>query len=294
MEFLHIYIIVAVIIFAVVGIFIVNVIEKESVLDKKEKTFIEVYIDKKKKEIDRTRINISIEAFIALKAIIPGVLGFIAYFTMENKLMIIAMIPLGFIIPDALMSLKKNSEKKKFESRFVRALGQMASSLHSGMTIEQSIDSVIKCELLHPEIREDFMLLSSKMKLGSSISTVFYEYADISESKDVADVATAITIMTSIGGDAGVAVEKIQKNIEDRLLYRKKRNSMMTESKILTITCDVVPIIILVGSFIFMPDAMMSYIHDMDKMIILIVICGILFVGSVIIHKMLGNKIDVA
>ena len=199
---------------------------------------------------------------------------------------------LGFMMPDILVKLRKGSENMKFETRFVRALSQMASSLHSGMTVEQAIDSVVNCELLHKSVREDFQLLSSKMKLGIPISQAFYEFAEITESKDAKDVATAITIMTDVGGDAGVAIEKIQKNIEDRLLYRKKRESMMTESRLIVIVSDIMPLLILTGIYVFMPGAIQSFFESGMMMVIFIGIIALLLVGSIVVHKMLSDKID--
>ena len=168
----------------------------------------------------------------------------------------------------------------------------MAAALHAGATIEQSIESVIDCELLQEDIRNDFRVLASKMKLGIPISQVFYEFAELTESKDAYDVATAITIMLDVGGDAGVAVEKIQKNIEDRLLYRKKRESMMTESKMIAVFSDIMPILIIIGTYFFMPDSIHSYFQNSTMTMIFVTIIILLLVGSVVVHRMLANKID--
>ena len=56
MEFLHIYLLIAVAIFCLFGIIIVKVIEKGVSLKSAKKTFIEEFIDKKKHELDRSRI----------------------------------------------------------------------------------------------------------------------------------------------------------------------------------------------------------------------------------------------
>ena len=106
-------------------------------------------------------------------------------------------------------------------------------------------------------------------------------------------MATAITIMTAVGGDAGVAIEKLQKNIEDRLMYRKKRESMMTESKIIVLFADLMPIVILIGTYLFMPDTIQSYFQSPILTVAFIIIISILLIGSIVVHKMLGNKIDV-
>ena len=222
----------------------------------------------------------------------PALLAFVSFFLSDDRSLMLILIILGAMLPNMFIMLQKGSADKKFEDRFVRALTQMASSLHSGMTVEQAIDSVVSCELLHDSIRDDFRVLSSKLKLGTSISDAFFEFAKDTGNKDVHDVATAITIMTEVGGDAGEAIEKLQKNIEDRLMYRKKRQSMMTESQIIVVFADAMPIIILAGTYLFMPDIIKSYFSSSIMTIAFLVIIGILLAGSVVVHKMLGNKMD--
>lgn len=292
MEFLHIYLLAAAAIFSFFGIFITRIMNKQQLLDSGQDTYIHRYLKKLNHDLERSRTGISMEEYFILKIGCPAGLATLSYFISEKRSLMLVFILLGFMIPNMVIMLKKGDENRKFETRFVRALAQMASSLHSGMTVEQAIDSVINCELLHPNIREDFMLLSSKMKLGISISQAFREFAVVTESKDASDVATAITIMTEVGGDAGVAIEKIQKNIEDRLLYRRKRESMMTESKLIAIVSDVMPILVIGGMYIFMPDTINTMFQNPTLTMIFIIVVALLLAGSIIVHKMLNNKID--
>lgn len=294
MEFLHIYLLVAAAIACITAVIITKVIQKKTLLPGSTPTFIQNYLDKLKHDLERSRIGITVQQYIALQIGCPALLAFLSYFVTNDRTLMLVLILLGALTPSMLLTLQKGTADKKFEDRFVRALAQMASSLHSGMTVEQAIDSVVNCELLHDDIRDDFRVLASQMKLGASISDVFFEFAQNTGNKDVYDVATAITIMTEVGGDAGVAIEKLQKNIEDRLMYRKKRESMMTESKIIAVFADVMPILILMGTYIFMPDAIHAYFESGTMMIMFIVIIALLLAGSVIVHKMLANKVDIS
>lgn len=292
MEFLHIYLLLAAAIGSVAAILITKIIGKSTILDSESETYIQKYVKKLSHDLERSRTGITVPQYFVLKIGAPALLAFVSYFISDDRTLMLIFILLGFMMPDILVKLRKGSENMKFETRFVRALSQMASSLHSGMTVEQAIDSVVNCELLHKSVREDFQLLSSKMKLGIPISQAFYEFAEITESKDAKDVATAITIMTDVGGDAGVAIEKIQKNIEDRLLYRKKRESMMTESRLIVIVSDIMPLLILTGIYVFMPGAIQSFFESGMMMVIFIGIIALLLVGSIVVHKMLSDKID--
>lgn len=292
MEFIPIYLLILAAFASAAALLILKTTGRESKLPTTTTDMVQDYLAKLRHNLERSRTGITVEEYFIMKFGIPALMAFMAYFLSDNYSLMLVLILMGFMLPDMIIMLKKGSENKKFESRFIRALAQMAAGLHSGMTVEQAIDSVITCELLHEHIREDFKILSAKMKLGIPISDAFYQFAEMTESNDAKDVATAITIMTEVGGDAGTAIEKIQKNIENRLLYRKKRESMMTESKLIALVADVMPIIILVGTYIFMPGTIESYFESTTMTLIFIVIIGILLVGSLVVHRMLKNKID--
>lgn len=292
MEFLHIYLLVTAAISCIISIFVTKVIQKNTILHGNSTTFIQKYLENLEHNLERSRTGITVQQFLVLQIGSPAILAFLSFFISDDRSLMLILIILGAMLPNMFLMIQKGSADKKFEDRFVRALTQMASSLHSGMTVEQAIDSVVNCELLHESIRDDFRVLSSKLKLGTSISDAFFEFAKDTENKDVFDVATAITIMTDVGGDAGVAIEKLQKNIEDRLMYRKKRQSMMTESQIIVLFADIMPIIILAGTYLFMPEVIKSYFESSVMTIAFLVIVAILLIGSVVVHKMLGNKMD--
>lgn len=292
MEFLHIYLLVTAAISCITAIFVTKVVQKNTILHGNSTTFIQKYLENLEHNLERSRTGITVQQFLVLQIGSPAILAFLSFFISDDRSLMLILIILGAMLPNMFLMIQKGSADKKFEDRFVRALTQMASSLHSGMTVEQAIDSVVNCELLHESIRDDFRILSSKLKLGTSISDAFFEFAKDTENKDVFDVATAITIMTDVGGDAGEAIEKLQKNIEDRLMYRKKRQSMMTESQIIVLFADIMPIVILAGTYLFMPEVIKSYFESSVMTIAFLVIVAILLVGSVVVHKMLGNKMD--
>lgn len=292
MEYLHIYLLVFAAFSSFFAIFIVKVMDKSTVLENDNPDVIRKYIARVKHDLERSHVGIDVTQYFLLKIGCPAVLAFVSYFVSDNRTLMLIFILAGFFMPDMLLTLKKDSESKKFEERFVRALAQMAASLHSGITVEKAIDSVVDCELLNDSIRDDFRLLSSKLKLGKPLAEAFYDFAELSGSKDVYDVATAITIMNELGGDAGVAIEKLQKNIEDRLLYRRKRESMMTESKLIAFFSDIVPLVILAGTYVFMPDTISKYFETPTMTLAFMAIIAVMLLSSVIVHKMLGNKID--
>lgn len=292
MEFLHIYLLAAAAISCVFAALITQAMEKKAVLESGTPDFIRGYLNNLKKKLEQSRTGINLQQYFTLKIGTPAILAAASYFISDDRTLMLVFIVFGFLAPDAAITLKRDSENKKFEDRFVRALAQMAASLHSGLTVEVAIDSVVSCELLSGSIRDDFRMLSSRLKLGFPLDEVFFEYAEKTGSKDVHDVATAITIMNELGGDAGAAIEKLQKNIEDRLLYRKKRESMMTESKLIAVFADVVPLAILAGTYLLMPDTIAKYFESPEMTAVFLAVITVMLIGSAVVHKMLDNKVD--
>ena len=293
MEFLHIYLLITAAIACITAILITKITYRDTILPGTNPTFIQTYLSRIEHDLERSRSGLTLQQFFVFQIGCPAILAFVSYFISDDRSLMLIFIILGATMPNLLLTIQKSSADKKFEDRFVRALTQMASSLHSGMTVEQAVDSVVNCELLHESIRDDFRLLSSRLKLGTSITDAFFEFAETTGNKDAFDVATAISIMSAIGGDAGEAIEKLQKNIEDRLMYRKKRESMMTESKIIAAFADVMPILILAGTYIFMPETIQTYFESTTMTIAFVAIIGIMLFGSIVVHKMLKNKIDI-
>ena len=293
MSFIPIYLCICCIIACIFGMIAISKIFKETKIETHEDNYIQIYVHKKSILLKRAKMDMSVSKFLAYKFILAVCAGVCSYFVIEQKIMMLFFITAGFMIPDLVIYIKKSKEEKQFGDRFIRALAQMASSLHSGLSVEQSIDSVADCELIHPSMREEFSILSSNMKLGIPISTSLYEFADKYEDRDIYDVAVAVTIMMEIGGDIGTAIEKIEKNIEDRLLYKKKRKSMLAESKMLALFADILPIFIFLGTCVFMPGTITSYFQSPTLMIVLMTAIILIAAGSVVIRKMLKNEKEI-
>lgn len=202
MAFLPIYLLVATAICSLFAIAVTCILDIHPILGQRKNSFIQTYIENKIKTLEQGHTGLTIQQYFVLKLGSPALMAFLAYFVSTNRVIMLIFIITGFMMPDLVITVIENSGKQKFEDRFLRALSQMASSLHSGMTIEQAVDSIVSCELLHPEIRDDFRKLSSRIKLGSPVSQVFYDYAKTTGSNDAMDVATTITIMSELGGDA--------------------------------------------------------------------------------------------
>lgn len=295
MEFFHFYILVGVIFLSMTLAVITAVAGKKTVLKSEKDDIVTAFIKEKERQLKRSKTGITLKDYLLALVACPALLCAAVMYVMPTKpMMVFPAIIGGLLLPDIYVRSKKGKEDKLFPDRFAKALSQMSSSLNANMSFEQAIDSVVDNELLSDSIRDDFRVLSAKIKLGMSIPQVFEEYAAYTKDDDVKDTAITISIMMDIGKDEALAIKEIQKSIEDRLLYRKKRDSMMTESKIMIQFGDWMPILTVGMLYLFAPGMLSAYFTSIPMMMVFAALIGMMLLGSLVTHKLIVQKKDIS
>lgn len=297
MEFTYIFILVAAVYISLLGIIIIKMGDKKKVLVpvNEDKSFIQDFIDKKELEIRRSRLDITIRQYMLLLIVAPVFLATVFFIFMPSvPVLSIAGAVAGVYIPELWLKYMKSKEEEGYSEKFSKALNQMSASLTSKMSFEKSIEAVTKSELIDGNVKTDFKQLLADINVGIPVVKAFEKYAEFTENEDVRDTATAVSIMLELGKDEGEGIKKIQKNIEDRMLYRKQRKAMMTESKILVYTSDFIPILVLLIVATSQGGTMEYYFSDMKMTILFFGMVIWVFIGSVVIHRLMGNTKDIS
>ena len=297
MEFTYIFILVTAVYLSLLGIVIIKTGDRKKVLTSmnEDKSFIQDFIDKKELEIRRSRVEITIRQYMLLLIIAPVFLATVFFIFMPSiPILSIAGAVAGFYIPELWLKYMKSKEEEGYSEKFSKALNQMSASLTSKMSFEKSIEAVTKSELIDGNVKTDFKQLLADINVGIPVVKAFEKYAEFTENEDVRDTATAVSIMLELGKDEGEGIKKIQKNIEDRMLYRKQRKAMMTESKILVYTADFIPVLVLLIMMTTSKGTMEYYFSDIKMTVIFLGMIVWVLIGSVVIHKLMGETKDIS
>ena len=269
--------------------------QKTIIQTAEKKGFFQSFIEKKELKIRRSRANISMRQYFLMLILCPVVLGSVfAVFMPTQPVLMVCGLVAGICVPDLYVSYLQSKEEDAYSDRFAKALNQMAAALVSNLSFEQSIDAVVSSELVHPTVKDDFKRLSASIKLGTPIVKAFYDYAEFTRNPDVYDVATAVSIMLQLGQKEGEGIKKIQKNIEDRILYRKKRKSMMTESKILVYASDIIPVVVIAMLATTSRQSYMFYMESTENTLLFFGMLIWILIGSLVIHRMMIPKKEVS
>ena len=73
-------------------------------------------------------------------------------------------------LPDFVIRLIVETRRKRYEERYVRALKAFASSLRSGMSLQQAVQDVSRNPFIAPEICEGFR----QIRLGNDLIKSFH------------------------------------------------------------------------------------------------------------------------
>lgn len=268
-----------------------KMLSRENPVAAGKKSFLDLELEKLSLELYRSGTNVSLSQYLLMSLVCPAVFGIVVYLACPAMpYLVILAIAGGFLFPRIVVRYLKSREDEAYSERFAAALNQMSASLNAGLSFGQAVDDVITSDLVHRQVRDDFRRLSAGIKMGIPITDSFFEYAKRTGNEDVYDVAVAVSIMLETGKDEGAGIKQIQKNIEDRMMYRKKRKASMAESKALVYASDIIPVIVLFVMIFGTPDIIGAYFESSAMTVLFVFMIGWIMAGSVIVHRMLLPK----
>ncbi len=291
MEFTYLYILISITFSAAFLVAALKFLDRRNALTRSGDSILDKWISEKEEELKRSQTGIRLEQYLLMSLVSPALLCFAVYVTgVGVPFLFLPAFFLGVYFPKFLIQVIKGREDDRYSDRFSSALNQMSASLNAGQSFEQSIDAVISSELVHKQVRDDFRHLSSDIKLGIPVTEAFYTYAERAQNEDVYDVATAVSIMVEIGQDEGAGIRQIQKNIEDRMMYRKKRKAALAESKALVYAADIIPVVVVVTMIFGTPDIIRAYMASSGMLLLFIGILIWVAIGSIVVHRIMLPK----
>ena len=256
-----------------------------------KKSFLDLEIEKLSLELERSGANVTISQYLLMSLVCPVAFCIVVFLACPAMpYLLIPAIAGGAFFPRIVVRYLKSREDEAYSERFAAALNQMSASLNAGLSFGQAVDDVILSDLVHKQVRDDFRRLSASIKMGIPITGAFYEYAKRTGNEDVYDVAVAVSIMLETGKDEGAGIKQIQKNIEDRMMYRKKRKASMAESRALVYASDIIPVIVLLVMIFGTPDIIGAYFESSAMTVLFVFMIGWIMAGSVVVHRMLLPK----
>jgi tight adherence protein B len=161
----------------------------------------------------------------------------------------------GAVGPWMYLGFKRSRRKKKFESLLPETLQLISGSLAAGLSLAQSIDTVVK-EGQDP-VASEFKRVLVETRLGISLDEALEGVAERFESRDFAWVVMAIRIQRQVGGNLAELLDSVAGTMREREYMRRQVAALAAEGKLSAWVLGLLPPLFLVYLVISKRDYVM-------------------------------------
>ena len=182
-----------------------------------------------------------------------------------------------------------NRRREKFNQQLPEALATMSNALRAGFSISQAFDSVV--EQGEKPMSEEFAILQQQLKIGMSFEDALESLSNRVGSDDLMLVTTAILISRKTGGNVTEIFDKISETIRGRMRIERKVKSLTAQGRLQGIIVSAMPVFLGVVMTMIKPNLMIPFLTSMTGVLAVLVMCALIFVGWLLIRKII--KIDV-
>lgn len=147
-----------------------------------------------------------------------------------NLLVGFLFLALGLLLPWFYLGFQRSRRRKAFNSGLPDTLQLMSGSLAAGLSLAQSIDTIVR-EGQEP-IASEFRRVLVETRLGVSLEDAMEGVAERFDSKDFEWVVMAIKIQRQVGGNLAELLDTVAATMREREYVRRQVAALAAEGKL--------------------------------------------------------------
>lgn len=161
-----------------------------------------------------------------------------------NLILGLVFLAVGAVGPWWYLGFRRGRRRKKFESLLPETLQLISGSLAAGLSLAQSVDTVVK-EGQDP-VASEFRRVLVETRLGISLDDALEGVAERFDSKDFAWVVMAIRIQRQVGGNLAELLDTVAGTMREREYMRRQVAALAAEGKLSAWVLGLLPPLFLV------------------------------------------------
>jgi tight adherence protein B len=179
----------------------------------------------------------------------------------------------GTVLPVVLIKSKQKSRVKKFESQLSDALMLACSSLKSGLSFNQAMESIARD--MDAPISTEFEIVLKELNMGYSMDEAMDNLAKRIKSTYVSLMVSAVLVQRQTGGNLSQILENISDTIKAKLKLKKQLKSSTSGGKMTGIIVGAMPFLLLILFIAVNPDVYQCVLTETRGHILLVVAIGL-------------------
>ena len=238
-------------------------------------------------DINEKRITI----LLSLLSFGLGAIFFLLFWpnVLVGALFAVIMTFVGWNLPLILIKSIYEKRQAKFVDQMVDGLTIMANGIKSGLSVTQSMERVV--ENLKNPISQEFELVLSQIRIGSSVEEALSELAVRIPKADVQMFVTAINILKETGGNLAETFSTIVMVIRERQKIEKKIQALTAQGITQGLIITMVPFALMGVLMIVDPNFIKPMFNTTLGLILLFAMLSLQIIGGLMIRKIVNIKV---
>jgi len=240
--------------------------------------------------LDAAGVSLKPAEWILLHASIAFTSGAVGFLLGSGSApLIVLMLLVGAVTPALYLRIKRARRLSAFNGQLAETLQLMAGSLQAGLSMAQSIDTVVR-EGVAP-VAEEFRRALVETRLGVPIEEALESVAERMESADFKWTVMAIGIQRDVGGNLAELLLSVAATLRERDYLRRQVKSLSAEGRFSAYILLALPPIVA----IFMAFTNRAYLQplfsDPRGWVMVVGMVMLMGLGALTMNKMI--KVDV-
>lgn len=190
----------------------------------------------------------SLVAWVAMGTGVAFILGFLVGRTVWTGLFLAALVPLGAKV---LLRYRAGKRRELFAEQMNDMLQLLASSLRSGLSFSQALDSCARDS--ESPMSDELARIVNENRIGRDLIEAMEDTADRMKCEDFVWIAEAVAITRDSGGNLNEIIDRVAETIRERAEIRERVHAFAAEGRLSSYVLMGLPIVVAVGYSLVSP-----------------------------------------
>jgi tight adherence protein B len=224
--------------------------------------------------------------FSALSGLVATLLGY--YFSKRVEVAIVALL-IGFVLPYAYVSVRRNKRFEKFEELFPEAIDTLARAVRAGHAFTTALEMITN-EVAEP-IAGEFRQLYEEQKFGMPVRDALMNLTERVPLVDVKFFVTAVMLQRETGGNLAEILDNLSYVIRERFKIQRQVRVYTAQGRLTMALLMGMPPIIVVVMLTLNPDFIHPLFADPIGHTLLVAGIALQTVGYFVIRKIIRIQV---
>ena len=240
--------------------------------------------------LDQARVSMTVENWISVWLILSSLVYVYFQSATGNSLFSFIVASVGcWLLARLWLRRGMNRARQEFEEGLPSTLALLASSLRSGLTFAQALDTVVQEG--SGEIARQFRRALLEVKVGNSLEDALVRVAERMKSEDLAWTVTGLMIQREVGGSLSKILDTSAETISRRAELRREVRTLSAEGRLSAYVLAGLPVVIFLFLLATRPQYIAIFWSEPIGIVMMIAMLAAFATGWVWVNKLV--KVEV-